>query len=533
MVRVLHEKAQEARRPSAGTAVLGDDAGVPPAKIGIVVVAYNAAATLAKVLDRIPRDFRERITEVLVCDDHSDDSTYLVGLGYKQLAKDLPITVIRHDKNLGYGGNQKEAYRLASEHGLDIVALLHGDGQYAPELLPELIAPLEAGKCDAVFGSRMILSGEARKGGMPLYKYVGNRILTKFENRMLRSNLSEFHSGYRAYRVDVLDQLRLARNSDGFDFDTQIIIQLHDAGSRILEIPIPTYYGNEICYVDGMKYAKEVSQEVLRYRMARMGFGSGPRCLAPDGSEDDPSQPYALKESESSSHGQILRWLSSCGPSRVLDLGCSSGLLSAKVRELGHTVVGTDIEEHPDVRDRVSEFVAGDLNAGIPDAVGSNFDVILAADIIEHLASPERLLRQAAKRLAPDGVVLACVPNFGHWYPRLRIASGHFGYDKRGILDEGHLRFFTQRTFERLVHAAGFTINRHTTTGLPIDVLTADSNSIWQTIGRVDHLARALRPQLFGYQLLYELRSNKEAADGGMVVTELPEGAGVLKAVRR
>ena len=162
-------------------------------RIGVLVVAYNAASTLAKVLDRIPHEIRPDIEEVIVSDDHSDDSTYLVGLGYQQLS-DLPITLIRQPANLGYGGNQKAGYELAIEHGLDIVVMLHGDGQYAPESLPDIVAPLIRGEADAVFGSRIMIKGAARKGGMPLYKFVGNRILSRFENAA---------AGHRALRVPL------------------------------------------------------------------------------------------------------------------------------------------------------------------------------------------------------------------------------------------------------------------------------------------------------------------------------------------
>src|SRR5580704_9556343 len=179
---------------------------VKNARIGVLVVAYNAATTLAKVLDRIPDAIRPDIEEVIVSDDHSQDSTYLVGLRYQQIS-DLPITLIRQPTNLGYGGNQKVGYDLAIEHGLDIVVMLHGDGQYAPEYLPEIVEPLLAGEADAVFGSRMMEKGAARRGGMPLYKFVGNRILSKFENVVLGTDLSEFHSGYRAYSVSALKQL--------------------------------------------------------------------------------------------------------------------------------------------------------------------------------------------------------------------------------------------------------------------------------------------------------------------------------------
>ena len=155
--------------------------------------------------------------------------------------------------------------------------MLHGDGQYAPESLPEMVGPLLAGEADAVFGSRIMVKGAARKGGMPLYKYVGNRVLTRFENAALGTHLSEFHSGYRAYSVEALKQIPFQQNSNGFNFDTQIIIQMHDAGMRIKEIPIPTFYGDEISYVAGMEYAADVTKDVIGYRLQKAGFGDGSR----------------------------------------------------------------------------------------------------------------------------------------------------------------------------------------------------------------------------------------------------------------
>jgi glycosyltransferase involved in cell wall biosynthesis len=233
-----------------------------------VIVAYNAEHSLAAVLDRIPAAFRPRLHEVFVCDDASQDATYERGLEYQQRS-DLPITVVRQPVNLGYGGNQKVGYRLAIEHGLDVVVLLHGDGQYAPEVIDQLVDPIAEGRADAVFGSRMMIRGDARRGGMPLYKYVGNRVLTAFQNRVLGTNLSEFHSGYRAYSVRALAGLDFQAFADGFNFDTQIILALHDAERRILEVPIPTFYGDEICYVNGVRYAKDVALDTLRYRWQR------------------------------------------------------------------------------------------------------------------------------------------------------------------------------------------------------------------------------------------------------------------------
>src|SRR5207244_3609543 len=180
------------------------------------------------------------------------------------------------------------------------VVLLHGDGQYAPEHLPKMVEPLIAGGADVVLGSRMMEKGAARRGGMPMYKFVGNRILTTFQNRMTGAELSEWHSGYRAYRVDALRSIAFEANHDGFDFDTQIILQLLEAGKRVVEIPIPTYYGGEICYVNGMAYARDVVRDTIRYRAEKLGFGSG---------ETGASNEYELKDGPHSSHGRLLALL--------------------------------------------------------------------------------------------------------------------------------------------------------------------------------------------------------------------------------
>ena len=237
-------------------------------------MAYNAASTLAQTLSRLPRSFTRTVEHILVCDDFSSDTTYDVGLAV-QHGSALPITVVRHDRNLGYGGNQKVGYAWAIEHDLDIIVLLHGDGQYAPEVIEDLVEPLALGAADAVFGSRMLSRGGAIAGGMPRYKYVGNKILTWSQNRLAGQELSEWHSGYRAYRVDALADLQLGTYSDGFDFDTEIILGLTGAEKRIVEVPIPTYYGDEICYVNGMRYAKDVMMDVTRFRLAQRGFGGG------------------------------------------------------------------------------------------------------------------------------------------------------------------------------------------------------------------------------------------------------------------
>lgn len=468
-------------------------------KIGVIVVAYNAASTLAGVLDRLPASFRARVADVVVCDDASSDCTYTVGLEYQRVG-DLPLTVLRRPSNLGYGGNQKAAYRWAIERGLDIVVLLHGDGQYAPEVIGDLVAPLETSDVDAVFGSRMMVSGGATLGGMPLYKYVGNRILTRLANGLTGLQLTEWHSGYRAYRVSALAELPLDTASDGFDFDTEVILQLLEAGKGIAEVPIPTYYGDEICYVNGLGYAADVSRDVLRYRLHTMGFGSGDMAFA--------HESYECKSGAASSHRQLLGWIDAATPKRILDLGCSDGRLGALLRRDGHYVVGVDATKGDGVGERLDEFVEADLGAGLPPEVGDNFDVVLAADVLEHLAQPGKLLADLPRLLAPGGVLLVSVPNVAHWYARARVAAGRFDYERRGIFDEGHLRFFTMRSFEHLAHRSGLAIRQRSITGLPLDALQRGGPAPrWalDTLRRIDAVTLAVAPKLFGYQLLFRL----------------------------
>lgn len=344
---------------------------MPPSmkRIGIVVVAYNAAATLASVLDRIPDEFVGRISGVLVCDNHSPDQTYLVGLGYQQATeRPLPMTVIRHDSNRGYGGNQKAGYDWAIEQGFDIAVLLHADGQYAPELLPEMVAPLERGEADAVFGSRMMVPRDALRGGMPLYKYVGNKILSTFENRVVGTELSEWHSGYRAYSVSALKDIDFHANSDDYDFDTGIILQLHDAGKRIVEIPIPTFYGDEISYVNGMRYAKDIVRDVVRYRAHKLGMG-----IVEPGS---PTPKVATELAEGLS-SRMAAWLSGRPAGRALVVAGAANAVSLtrQLTDAGHDVTTVNL----DVVDDPAAAIASD---GGPEE-GTGFDIVAAVDWLE------------------------------------------------------------------------------------------------------------------------------------------------------
>ena len=235
-------------------------------KIGILVVAYNAESTIKETISRIPKTFLKSIYQVLISDDKSIDLTSDVANELKDNT-DLPIKVVTQPLNLGYGGNQKFGYFWAMENNWDIVVLLHADGQYAPEFIEKIIEPIVNEKCDVVFGSRMIDKKRALQGGMPVYKWIGNQVLTKIQNLLTNQTFSEWHSGYRAYRISKLRQIPLNKLNNGFRFDTQIILELIKIRAKFKEIPIPTFYGDEVSHVNGLEYAREIIWDTIRHRV--------------------------------------------------------------------------------------------------------------------------------------------------------------------------------------------------------------------------------------------------------------------------
>ncbi len=184
----------------------------------IFIPAYNAAATLPRVIERIPQNIKKDVVEILVIDNHSTDNTYMVAIDCKNKENLYNLQVIRNPQNMGYGGSQKIAYQHCADKGYKGVAMLHGDAQYAPELLGNLLEPILKGEADMIFGSRM--KGDPRKGGMPLHRFLGNKFLTKIQNIFLGTSLSEFHSGYRVYSVDALKKVPFQNLSSDYHFDT-------------------------------------------------------------------------------------------------------------------------------------------------------------------------------------------------------------------------------------------------------------------------------------------------------------------------
>jgi glycosyltransferase involved in cell wall biosynthesis/trans-aconitate methyltransferase len=479
-------------------------------KIAVFIVAYNARKTIGAVLDRIPTEMWEKLSEVYVFDDASQDETARTASEYEGPYKDR-VTVFGNQVNLGYGGNQKRGYRYAMEQNYDVVVLLHGDGQYAPECMGDLIEPIVKGEAQAVFGSRMMTKGAALKGGMPLYKLVGNKILSAFQNFLLPDTLTEFHSGYRAYYVPELKKLPLLNNTNDFHFDTEIIIQLMEVGAEIKEVPIPTYYGDEICHVDGIRYAWDVFKTTLAYKLHKKGLIYDRRFDLRTGSK------YTYKRNRYSSHEQILAMIpTQTNPDErdkgegalptILDVGCGSGLLSRAMATKGYSITGIDAYDSKEAAAVCDSFIKADLDQGLTKIVANTWDCIVFADVLEHVREPEKLLLQANSLLTPNGVVIASTGNVAHFLIRIMLLFGRFHYTERGILDRTHVRLFTVRSFKKLFDDCSYDIVKVSYCPIPFENVFPGHDKITDFLSWVYMLPVKLWASLFCYQTIIEAR---------------------------
>lgn len=474
-------------------------------RIGILVVAYNAVTTLASVLNRIPADVWNNVEEVAVFDDYSKDETHIIGVGYKTLLGIDKLKVLKNNKNLGYGGNQKLGYNYFIEKGFDVVVLLHGDGQYAPEILANMYAPIVNEQADAVFGSRMMKDfGGAIKGGMPLYKFIGNKILTTVENFLLGMSLTEFHSGYRAYNVHMLKHIDMSKMTNDFHFDTEIIIKLNHQKYRIKEVPIPTFYGDEICYVNGMKYAGNICRALFRYKRTINGAK-----VYPEFAEYNLRSPS--KTSKNSSHHYFLKFIGD--DKEVLDIGCGEGYFASEISNQNNRITGVDTLTNPQCFDAFKHYICTDLDKSTEQPISTlvkeqAFDRILLFDKLEHLRFGNFLLNDCKNLLKKDGLLLISIPNAANITVRFSLLMKSFCHRERGILDKTRLRFYTQATVKKFLEENGYEIVEHTMTTMPIELaLGISSENYFMRIShKILSIITKIMPGLFGYQCLFAAR---------------------------
>jgi len=333
--------------------------------------------------------------------------------------------------------------------------------------------------------------GTARAGGMPLYKFVGNKILTRFENWGLGLSLTAFHSGYRIYSVAALKKTPFSVNTNDFHLDTEIIIQLQRAGLRIVKLPIPTYYGDEICYLTEMKYAMNVTRAVLRTRVPDFGLLYDARFNCVPDSEGNAQ--YTPNPHYESTHSITIRKVRPCA--RVLDLGCAGGYMGAALKKRRQCrVVGVDV------------YLLGtgvkfhDLDRGLPELRWQDFDYVLLLDVIEHLSDPEAFVQLLRNQLQNNPAVrlLVSTVKAAFFVTRLMLLFGQFNYGSYRT----HTRLFTFSTFRRLFERNGFEVLE--VTGVPgsFSVPFGDGK-LGQGLNAINRVLISFFRRVFSYQIYF------------------------------
>jgi 2-polyprenyl-3-methyl-5-hydroxy-6-metoxy-1,4-benzoquinol methylase len=327
---------------------------------------------------------------------------------------------------------------------------------------------------------------------MPFHKRVGNRFLTAFQNRLIGENLSEYHTGYRAYTRQFLNSIPFEMNTNDFHFDTEILLQAAHIGARIVEIPIPTRYGDEECHVPTLRYARDVVLSTIRFRLHQMGMlcSLKLRHLRPLRYQDKTTIPY-------SSHAMALEEVRLAGPGRVLDLGSGPGFVAAKCAEDGIGVTAVD-------RDRLP------VDPG-------DFDCVLLLDLIEHLRDPEGFmvsLRHRMERPYPRTgepfLVVLSTPNVAFIAVRLNLLMGRFPYAERGILDITHTRLFTRSSLVTLLDDCGYQIEK--VRPVPVPFETVVGGPLGRFLGYLAAAGARVWPTMFAFQFLVTCRPNPSVA---------------------
>lgn len=472
-------------------------------RVLVLIVAYDAERHLEGLLARLPPECVDGDRYHILCiDDASSDASARQAAGWLRAHGVRNAAVLRNPVNQGYGGNQKLGYRYALDGGFDLAILLHGDGQYAPELVPRFVEAFERTGADVVLGSRMRDVAGARRGGMPAYKIAGNRALTSVQNLLTGRRLSEYHTGYRAYACSFLRSIPFEIDTNDFHFDTEILLQAFTVGAAIEEIDIPTHYGDEVCHVDGLRYGLSVLASTVVYRMHHLGMlcSLKHRDLRAERYRSKTWVPY-------SSHARALRLVRAAKPRTLLDLGCGPGHVAKRCEEMGVRVTGVDREEP--LPGTMSEFHSADLERGPPPLDALAFDVVLMLDVLEHLGNPEDFLlalRNASDRPEADPAtrVVLTTPNVAFAAVRLNLLLGRFNYAERGILDITHKRLFTRRSLLKTLADCGYRVERCEGIGVPFAAVLRGRGA--RLLGGVSDFLARLWPSLFAFQLLVVCR---------------------------
>jgi len=474
-------------------------------KVLIFVLAYNAEKTISETIKRLPLNNKDYDLEILIVDDASSDSTFIKAKNSKRKNNsNLKITILRNPVNQGYGGNVKIGFMYAVKNNFDFIALTHADGQYPPEEIPNQLKLLLNYKYDVVFGSRMMQGFNALKGGMPIYKFIGNKATTWVENKLIGTNLSEFHTGHQIYSVKILKKIPFFLNSKDYHFHTQLVIQLLIAKARIKETPIETFYGDEISHVNGISYCWNVCKEALLIRLQKTGIIYKRRYdsnVKLNQNYHSP-KPMGLMKIHKIAIDNIKNG------TKVLEFGCSSGIITKMLLKKKCTVLG--IDKNPPKKNILKKFIKIDLDSELADLKKlkiDDYDCIILLDLINHLKYPEEFMEKLKDSFSSLDfpTLIITTPNIGFIFNRIQLLFGFFNYGRRGILHPSHTRLFTFKSLRNILTESGYEIIEEKTAPAPFE-LAFGKNFFSSFLNFLNKLLIFFSKKLFGYSILIKAK---------------------------
>lgn len=405
-------------------------------------------------------------------------------------AKTSPLERIQIQSKLGVGGTQKLIFKSLIEDGTEVVLVMTSENNLTFGLLNRILSLMSNNKTDAI-----LVSPNGKKiSSLGLF----SRISSRSNNFLSGSSFLNWHSPICAYSKEGLELTNFLQSPNGQGFSTDLLLQMKSAGVRILEIQDKNLTARVVKISDAFASLAAV----LRHRIRVMGFAPS-YVIKPS---------YRFKFNAYSSHSQIAKILKNSPLGKILDLGCADGQLSEIASSHGHKVTAIDMITPESLSPNVN-FIQHNLENGLPRSLTEKFDLVLCADILEHLRNPDILLSKISSSLTDNGVVLVSIPNFGHWYPRVRVLLGKFDYDSRGILDQSHLRFFSRKSFIRISSLAGFDTKQVSMTGTPFEVMLREApqrrfswKPLLYILSKSDRILCKIRPNLFAYQFIFELK---------------------------
>jgi methionine biosynthesis protein MetW len=463
--------------------------------VGLFLFDCGDAETVRRTLASLPEPLHAALDEVVVMDDRVGVAAE-PDLTGADAAHKLRVVVHRNPREHGFGGARKAAFEYARLKHFDrVICMRAGVGQPAAAL-PALIEAA-ADSPGALLLAVRDASARGGPGGSWLRR-AARALWAGSMNRVLGLRLSDYGSSFRAFPADILTRIPYHVNADDRMFDIHTLIQCRALGAPEREVPVAPGWDESASAGEGVAHALRAVATAAGYRLHQLHLIRRGRYFV------DENVHYTLKRSDTSSHMQIVEAIAP--GSRVLDLGCSQGLLAAPLREKGVAVVGVDVRPASEVAEELEAYYQRDLEQPLELPTGRVFDYVVVSDVIEHLRNRTELLRSARRYLREGGRLIISTPNVALWFYRLSLLIGRFEYGPRGVLDETHVHLFTRASFRRQVEGAGFHVLNQRVTSLPFEVVfqSTGRSRLVRAVGRTYHALARVWPGMFAYQNILE-----------------------------